>query len=114
MSRELPLCVVSDIHYAGEAERARGHPRANLTRNPFLMAFMRTWDRVLWMRDPLAHNHLLDRFIAGASGADMVIANGDFSCDSACIGMWDDAAFASAAECLGKLRSHFGSRFHAT
>jgi len=114
MSRPPTLVVVSDIHYAGAAEKARGHPRAGLTTNPALNAFMHVWDRVLWMRDPLAHNHLLDRFLDGAADADWVVANGDFCCDSACVGVSDDAAFASAAECLGKLRARFGDRLLAT
>ena len=110
----MTLVVVSDIHYAGDAEKARGHPRAGLTRNPLTQAFMSTWDRLLWLRDPRAHNHLLERFAAAAPAAELVIANGDFSLDSACVGLSDDAAFASAEECMGKLRTRFGDQLLAT
>jgi hypothetical protein len=68
----------------------------------------------IWLRDPFAHNHLFDRFLTEAAGADLVIANGDYSCDSAYVGVSDDAAFQSAQQCLGKLRCQFGERFHAT
>lgn len=108
------LLVVSDIHFAGDAEKARGHPRDGLTRHPLKLALMRTWDRLVWMPDPLAHNGLLDRFLSDAPSADVVVANGDFSVDSANIGMSDGAAYASAAECLEKLRGRFGAKLHAT
>jgi hypothetical protein len=70
--------------------------------------------RYIWLRDPFAHNHLLDRFIDQTRAADLVIANGDYSCDSAFVGVSDDAACASAAECLGKLRQNFPRNFQAT
>ncbi|HEY6168555.1 MAG TPA: hypothetical protein VI454_10985 [Verrucomicrobiae bacterium] len=114
MSRSVSVVVVSDIHYAGDAEKARGHPREGLTTNPVLNLLMAAWDRLIWMRDPLAHNHLVDHFITDAADADLVVANGDFSCDSASVGMSDDAAFSSASECLGKLRAGFGPCLLAT
>ncbi|MBI3882295.1 MAG: hypothetical protein HY301_19835 [Verrucomicrobia bacterium] len=114
MSRQIQLLVVSDIHFAGDAERARGHPRAGLTRDPVKLALMTAWDRFVWLRDPLAHGPLLDRFLAEAPMADHVIANGDFSVDSANVGVSDDASLASAQECLGKLRARFGGRLLAT
>ncbi|MEW6155808.1 MAG: hypothetical protein AB1813_00135 [Verrucomicrobiota bacterium] len=66
------------------------------------------------MRDPFAHNHLLDRFLNEAPPVDRVIANGDFSCDSAFVGVCDAAAFASAEECLHKLRARFRELLLAT
>ena len=45
---------------------------------------------------------------------DGVIGNGDYSCDSAFIGVSDDAACQSAEECLAKLRAKFGGTFRAT
>ena len=41
---------------------------------------------------------------------DQVIANGDYSCSTAFVGLSDDASFESAKECIGKLRAKFGSR----
>ncbi|HUR46360.1 MAG TPA: hypothetical protein VMZ27_10840, partial [Candidatus Saccharimonadales bacterium] len=67
----------------------------------------------VWLRDPFAHNHLLDNFLEQTRGSDFAMANGDYSCDSAFIGVSDDAACASAMECLGKLRQSFGPRFQA-
>jgi hypothetical protein len=67
-----------------------------------------------WQRDPFAHNHLLDQFIGACRESDLVVANGDYSCDSAAIGVADEAARASARECLTKLRDAFAGRFEAT
>ena len=46
--------------------------------------------------------------------ADLVVANGDYSCNVAQVGLSDPTAFASAEECLGKLRARFGDAFRAT
>jgi hypothetical protein len=53
----------------------------------------------------------LDDFIAQAESADLVVALGDYSCDSGFTGLNDDAAFASASECLQKIREKFKDRF---
>jgi hypothetical protein len=52
-------------------------------------------------------------FLSRAASSDYVIANGDYSCDSGFIGLGDPAAYASAAECLRKLRDKFPARFTA-
>ncbi|MCC6231479.1 MAG: metallophosphoesterase [Verrucomicrobiales bacterium] len=110
------LLVVSDIHLAGDAERARFGWERRVIRNPLLREFAGLYRRWFWLADPTAHNHQLDAFLsaAGNTAPDLVIANGDYSCDSAFIGLADDAAFASARECLGKLRAAFGTRLLAT
>jgi hypothetical protein len=105
--------VVSDLHYAGAEERARGHPHVGLARSALSRLLLRVWDRHLWMRDPGAHNDQLHRFVAGAPPADWVIANGDYSCDSRFTGVSDDASLASALECLEQLRGRFEPRFRA-
>jgi hypothetical protein len=107
------LFILSDIHYAGPGERARCDYRRRVITNPLRRLAVRTYQNLIWQRDPFAHNHLLDQFIAAARDADLVIANGDYACDSAFVGMADDATLQSAAECLGELRTHFGDRFHA-
>lgn len=107
------LAVVSDIHYAGDAEKARRGWESRVIRNPLLRASASLYRGLFWLRDPTAHNHQLDAFLARARGADLVIANGDYSCDSAFVGVADDAACASAAECLGRLRAAFPGRLHA-
>src|SRR3954469_22662938 len=107
------LAILSDIHYAGAGEQERkGYPVAHLT-NRFQRAAVVTYRRYFWHRDPFAHNHLVDAFIASAAGVDLVVANGDYSCDSAAIGVADDASYESAAECLTKLRGAFPGRFEA-
>ena len=104
------LLVVSDIHYASAAERARrGHEAAVIT-NPLLRALSGAYRHFIWLRDPLAHNHLLDKFLDQSGACDLVVANGDYSCDSAFIGVSDNASFQSAQICLGKLRNHFGEK----
>lgn len=108
------LFVISDVHYASAAEKARTDFCNRVIRNPIRRFFTRAYRYCFWMRDPFAHNHLLDNFISAAEAADVVVANGDYSCDSGFIGVADDAAFQSAKECLDKLRARFGANFHAT
>jgi len=108
------LAIISDIHHAGPAERARQHRALAPIQSPGLRWLTRQYRHWLWLRDPGAHNHLLDRFLDANAAADFVVANGDFSCDSAYIGVADDAAFESASLCLGKLRATLDTRFAAT
>ncbi len=151
------LGIVSDIHYAGAAERARGNDyEIRGLANPLLRLFVRGHRHFVWKRDPLNQNHLLDGFLATVQAAgqahlgdpllrwfvrghrhfvwkrdplnqnhlldgflatvrvDLVVANGDYSCNSAFVGVSDDAACQSASECLGKLREKFGANFRAT
>jgi hypothetical protein len=62
----------------------------------------------------MRHNHLLDEFIERAGSPALVVANGDYSCDTAFMGIADDAALESARECLQKLRARFAPNFYAT
>lgn len=104
------LAIVSDIHYAAPAEQARRGYEERAIPRPWLRGMVHAFRRHIWLRDPLAHNHLLDRFLAAAAGADFVVANGDYSCDSAFVGVGDDAALSSAVLCLEKLRRQFPDR----
>ena len=108
------LAIISDIHYAGPSEKARRNHQFAAIKNPLRRGLVRLYRRWVWLRDPFAHNHLLDRFLEETRDADLALANGDYSCDSAYVGVCDDAAFESARECLDKLRGAFGGRFHAT
>jgi hypothetical protein len=105
------LGVLSDIHYAGANEKARGNDyEYRDLPNPLVRHLIRFHRRHLWLRHPLDHNHLLDAFIAANRELDLVVANGDFSCDSAYVGLSDNASFESAQECLAKLRGAFGPK----
>lgn len=108
------VLVVSDIHYAGPAEKARRGWESRSIPSPALRWFTACYRRFFWLADPTVHNHQLDGFIQAAGQPDWVIANGDFSCDSAFVGVSDDAALASAQECLGRLRNAFGPRLLLT
>ncbi len=111
MRRVYTLAVVSDIHYAGAAEQARGHGFELVgLQNPVKRAALKVYRSLVWIRYPLRLNYLLDRFIAGAGSAEYVICLGDLACDSAFLGLSDDAAFQSACECLDKLHQRFGDR----
>jgi len=77
--------------------------------NVLLRLFVRMHRRFIWLREPLNQNHLLDRFLSEAGAFDHLIANGDYSCNTAFVGMSDDAACQSARECLEKLRQKFGA-----
>lgn len=108
------LLILSDVHYACDAEKARRGHEAAAIGNPFLRTFARLYRRHIWLDDPLAWNHLLDRVLNECPTPDLAVANGDFSVDTAFIGVCDDAACQSALECLGKLRAAYPRRFHAT
>ncbi len=113
--RYCTLGIVSDIHYAGAAEQARGRDyESRGIPNPLLRFAAKQYRHHIWLRDPLGKNYLLDDFIKAGDAFDYVIANGDFSCNTAFVGVSDDAACASAQECLGKLRRRFGNRLRTT
>jgi len=109
------VAILSDIHYAGAAERARGdNYELRVIANPVQRAVTRFYRHVFWMRFPLDQAPQLDRFITSVGTVDYVVANGDYSCDSAFVGVSDPAAFASTQECLGKLRARFGDGVRLT
>jgi hypothetical protein len=109
----MQLLICSDIHYASEAEKRRiGYELAAIP-NPLQRLLVRYYRHYFWLRDPFAHNALLDRVLNAPIEPDLAIANGDYSCDSAFIGVADPAARQSALECLGKLKSRFGNKFRA-
>lgn len=111
MSRRFRLAILSDIHYAGPREQAEGDDYEHrVITNPFLRFALRQYRRHIWLRYPLQQNGQLDRFLAEVSETDCVVANGDYSCNTAAVGLSDDAALESAQACVGKLRRQFGDR----
>jgi len=115
VSGKVTVAVLSDIHYAGVAERVRGNDyEVRTITNPLLRAFTRIFRHFIWLREPLNQGAQLERFLAEVGAAYFVVANGDYSCDSGFVGVTDDAVFQSAQECLGKLRAKFGDRAHFT
>ena len=108
------LLICSDIHYASEQEKARGGYELNAISNPLQRLVVRTFRNFVWLRDPFEHNHLIEQVLNPGVEPDIVVANGDFSCDSAFIGVSDPASQESAREVLEKLRRRFGEKFHAT
>jgi hypothetical protein len=113
VSQMIRLVVVSDIHHAGPLERARGGRIAEDRSALWQRLLLRLHRRFLWLDNPFAHNHLLDGFLDRAGTPDWVIANGDYSCDSAYLGLSDPAAYESAALCLQRLRDRFSGRLLA-
>lgn len=115
MARNYKVAILSDIHYASAAEQARGDDyEYRDLKNPALRLFVRAYRHFIWLRYPLRQNQLLNEFISRVGSPDYVIANGDYSCNSASIGVSDDAACTSANECLQKLRDKFAPNFQAT
>jgi hypothetical protein len=113
--RDVTVAILSDIHYAGSAERARGEDyELRVIANPLLRAVARAYRHLVWMRHPLDQGRQLDRFLAEVRPVDYIVANGDYSCDSGFVGVSDPAVFESARECLGKLRAKFGDRARFT
>jgi hypothetical protein len=111
MSRIFRVAMLSDIHYAGPRERAAGDDYEHrVIANPILRFALRQYRQHIWLRHPLQQNGQLDRFLAEVPEVDYAIANGDYSCNVAAIGLADDAALESAQECVSKLRAKFGPR----
>jgi len=108
------LAILSDVHYASAAEQERCDFCLRNIDSPVRRLAIKFYRHFIWQRDPFAHNHLLDEFVSRSADADFVVANGDYSCDSAFVGVSDDAACQSAQECLGKVRRRFGQSFQAT
>ena len=71
------LLIVSDIHYASEAEKRRAEFRYAGVESAAARLLLRLYNRFLWQRDPFAHNHQLDEFLSRAGDCDFAIANGD-------------------------------------
>ncbi len=110
-SGEVIVAIVSDIHYAGPAERARGNDyEQRAIANPLLRSAVRVYRHLIWMRRPLEQGPQLDRFLAVVGPADYLVGDGDYSCDTGFVGVSDPAARESTQECLGKLRAPFDER----
>jgi hypothetical protein len=107
------LLVVSDLHLAGPRERMRRAHEAKAIGNPLLRLVARAWRQGFWLKDPLAHNDKLDRIVALNPDPEVVVANGDYTVNSAFVGISDDASCESAGQCLDTLRSAYGSRLLA-
>jgi len=115
MTRSYQVAIVSDIHYAGAVERARGDDyESRHVKSALVRRFMRAYRDFIWLRRPLDQNHLLDAFVGRAGSPDYVVANGDYSCDTAFVGVSDAGALQSTQECLQKLRQKFAPNFRAT
>jgi hypothetical protein len=114
MPRACQIAIVSDVHYAGPDERQRGNDyEYRDLPSRWQRVVCRLYRRHIWLRAPMDHNHLLDRFLEASAECDHVFALGDYSCDSAFVGVSDDATLESAQECLGTLRRQFGAACHA-
>jgi hypothetical protein len=112
-AKKVTVLVLSDIHFAGPGERARGSDyELAPIKKPLLRFFAGALRHVIWMRDPLARSPQLQVFLNKARAADLVVVNGDYTLDSGFIGLADEACLESARECLGRLRAQFGDRLH--
>lgn len=114
MNRAASLLICSDPHYACAAEQARGNYELDAIDSAAQRLIVRIFRHLVWLRNPLAHNHLAEAVLNPGFEPDVVVANGDYSCDSAFIGLSDGPAFQSAIEILGKFRQRYGARFFAT
>jgi hypothetical protein len=113
MSEPVHLLICSDIHYASDAEKERGHYEIAAVPSAWKRMLLRIYRHYIWLSDPFAHNQLLDRVLKPEREPDLVVANGDYSCYSAFIGVADPAARQSADICLSRLRERFRDRFSA-
>jgi hypothetical protein len=109
--RDFRLAILSDVHYAGTAEQAAGDDyEIRAIPNALLRLVLRMYRHHVWLRYPLRQNRQLDRFLAQVGPVDCAIANGDYTCNVAGVGVSDDAAMQSTQECLGKLRGKFEAK----
>ena len=113
MHRTWKIGILSDIHYAGPLEQARGDSYELMGLSPVRRALLKGYRRHFWLHRPLHQGYLLDRFLERANGFDYVVANGDYSCDSVFTGLSDEGAFESAQIALGKLRCKYNDNLHA-
>ena len=111
MDEGVSVLICSDIHYASDAEKRRIHYETRAIENPLSRLLVRFYRHFIWLRDPFAHNHLLKYVLDPATEPGLVVANGDFSCDSAFIGVADPAACESAGICLSQFRQRYGQKF---
>ena len=89
---DVTVAILSDIHHAGPAERARGEDYEFRTiANPLLREVARAYRHLIWMRHPLDQGRQLDRFLAETGPWDYLVANGDYPCDTAYVGVSDPA-----------------------
>lgn len=107
------LLIISDIHYSSPGEMARGHAEGTVIGPALLRTAAWMFRHYFWMRNIHANNHLLEMFLARNEEPDLVVATGDYSCDTAFVGVEDTAARESARLCLEALRDRFGERFLA-
>src|SRR5947208_5981545 len=113
MARQKTILILSDIHYACDAEKQRLGYETRVIANPLLRCAVKVYRHHIWLRDPFAHNPLLEEFLRRADSPDWVVTNGDYSCDTAFVGVSDAAAFESARQCLTKLRERFGAKLRS-
>ena len=114
MGERISILIASDIHYASDEEKARTDYECAAIQKPLLRALVRFYRYFIWQRDPFAHNHLIEHILNPPFEPGLVVVNGDYSCDSAFIGVADPPARKSAAECLAKLRSRFSPNLLTT
>ena len=107
MPAPIRFLICSDIHYACDAEKIRVGYEGAAAPNRLSRTLVKLWRHHYWLRDPFGHNHLLEQVTNPPFEPDWVIANGDYSCDSAFIGVSDPPSLQSARESLGALRSRF-------
>ena len=113
MTERLSILIASDFHYACDAEKQRRGYEYQAVDNPLLRFALKLYRCFIWLRDPLAQNGQFERLLAHSAPVDFAVANGDYSCDSAFVGVSDPAALESARICLEKLRARFAPNFQA-
>ena len=107
-SGEVIVAILSDIHYAGAAERARGNDyELRAIANPLRRSTVRIYRHLSGCAVRLNKDRSSTVFCR-VGPVDYVVGNGDYSCDTGFVGVSDPAAAESTQECLGKLRAQFG------
>lgn len=103
--------VISDIHYASDAEKTLGENELQGIYNPFFRMVAFFFRYFFWLRHPHAHNDKLLKFLEKAPQAEMVVGCGDYSNDAGNTGASFPAAFQSTQEVFRLIQERFGHTF---
>lgn len=104
------ILILSDLHYACEAEQARAGHEGRVIRHAAVRWAAAGYRRFIWLAEPHQQNYRVAQILERETRPDRVIVNGDLTVDSAFMGVSDPAALQSVRECLDALRASYTDR----
>lgn len=104
------ILILSDLHYACDAEQAREGHEGRVIDNAPVRWLAAAYRRHVWLAEPHRQNFRLPQILEASERPDWVVVNGDLTLDTAFVGVSDAAACCSVQECLETLRRGYGDR----